>query len=335
VLEIDGAFGEGGGQILRTSLALSLITQTPFRVTDIRSRRQKPGLRRQHLTAVRAAASIGQARVTGDAVGSSELTFEPSAVAAGEYHFAISTAGSTALVFQTVLPPLLMTPGRSSVVFDGGTHNTGAPPYDFITKAFLPLLRRIGAGVTAYLERHGFAPAGGGRWSVEVEGGRGLNPLQLHERGDVRSCVARVLLANLPDHIAERETAVFREKAGWPARRENIDADGQGNVVLVEIESDNVTEVFTGFGERGVPAETVAGRALRCARQYLASGAPVGEYLSDQLMIPLALAGGGSYTTIKSTLHATTNAEIIAKFLPVRFAFQPQGGCCRVACVPS
>ena len=339
MIDIDGSFGEGGGQILRTSLSLSLITHTPFRLRNIRQRRAKPGLQRQHLTAVRAAAALGRAAVTGDAVGSSELSFTPGQVMAGDYHFPIGTAGSTSLVFQTVLPPLLMARGSSELLLEGGTHNTGAPPFDFIAGAVLPHLRAMNARVDIALERHGFVPAGGGRWRARIEGGRALRPLELHHRGEVRRCLTRALLSRLPDHIAQREIDTISATTGWRGSIERVDAVGQGNVVLIEVESDSGTEVFTGFGERGLPAETVARRALDCAQEYLRSDVPVGEHLADQLLLPLALAGGGSFTTLKPTLHSTTNAEVIAMFLPVRIAFEPAAhGGTRVSlssCAPS
>ena len=333
MIEIDGSFGEGGGQILRTSLALSLITETAVRLKNIRVKRQKPGLRRQHLTAVRAAAEVGSAHVTGDAVGSTEIEFRPRKVIAGEYNFSIGTAGSTSLVFQTVLPPLMLAQGHSRVVFEGGTHNTGAPPFDFIKNAFIPLINRMGAQATASLEKHGFVPAGGGKWSVDIDGGRKLSPLTLHERGFVRRRTVRALLSHLSEDIGQRELQTVREKLKWADaeyRIDCVDAAGPGNALLIEVESDFVTEVFIGFGQRGVPAEKVAASAVDCAKTYLSTRGAVGEYLADQLMLPLALAGGGSYTTVKPTLHATTNAEVIQRFLPMTFRFNKHADTCSI-----
>ena len=166
MLTIDGSVGEGGGQILRTALALALVTGTPFRIHAIRARRRKPGLLRQHLTAVNAAATVGGASTDGASLGSRELTFRPGRITPGEYRFAVGTAGSTGLVLQTVLPPLLLASGPSTVTVEGGTHNPGAPPFDFLARVFLPLLRRMGAHVEARLDRPGFYPAGGGQCTV-------------------------------------------------------------------------------------------------------------------------------------------------------------------------
>src|SRR5512138_2046230 len=163
MITIDGSQGEGGGQILRSALALSLVTGKPFRIENIRARRQKPGLMRQHLTAVNAAVEIGAAHVSGNTVGSSELTFAPTALRSGEYHFVVGTAGSCTLVLQTVLPALIIAEGSSEIRLEGGTHNPAAPPFDFLAGAFLPLLNRMGPDVRAALERPGFYPAGGGR----------------------------------------------------------------------------------------------------------------------------------------------------------------------------
>src|SRR4051812_13032718 len=205
LVTIDGSFGEGGGQILRTSLALSMLTGRPFRIDRIRANRDKPGLRRQHLTGVNAAAAISGAKVGGAAVGSSSLYFAPAGPARpGEYTFDIGTAGSTTLVLQAVLPALLTAAGPTTLHFAGGTHNPGGPPPDFLERAFLPLVRRMGPGVTVELDRPGFAPAGGGRWSVHVEPAKQLTPLHLPERGTVRRTTGRAQVAGLPRHIAER-----------------------------------------------------------------------------------------------------------------------------------
>jgi RNA 3'-terminal phosphate cyclase (ATP) len=175
VIEIDGSFGEGGGQILRSSLALAIVTGQPVRLSNIRAGRRKPGLMRQHLTAVNAAAAICGATVDGERIGATELTFTPGAVRAGEYQFSIGTAGSTTLVLQTVLLPLLTAGGPSRIVLEGGTHNPFAPPFDFLERAYLPLINRMGPNVRATLERPGFYPAGGGRIAIEIEPATGLH----------------------------------------------------------------------------------------------------------------------------------------------------------------
>ena len=322
MITIDGSMGEGGGQILRTSLALSVITGRPFRIYNIRANRAKPGLRRQHLTAVRAAAEVCGATLRGDAVDSRQLVFVPGPVKAGEYSFDIGSAGSTTLVLQTVLPPLLRAGGRSTLTLSGGTHNFGAPPLDFLEKAFLPLVGRMGPRVKVKLEQPGFAPAGGGRVTVWVEPAEALAPLNLTQRGAIKRPVCRAVVAGLPRRIAERELDVVRKGTGWPQTSFELvelpEAYGPGNVVMIDVEGGHVTEVFTGFGRRGVPAETVADDALRQCLRYLDAGVPIGDCLADQLLLPLALAGGGSYLTLPLTRHSQTNIEVIRMFLDVR-----------------
>ena len=329
MLVIDGAMGEGGGQVLRSSLALSAVTGTPFRVESIRARRSRPGLLRQHLTAVRAIAEVCGARMHGDALGSRELTFEPGEVQHGDYHFAVGTAGSTTLVFQTVLPPLLLAAGRSRIVFEGGTHNPMAPPFDFIARTFLPLLQRMGASVTAELKRPGFYPAGGGRFVVDLTGGPPLSGLSLLERGDVEQVGIEARVSQIREHVATREMkALAGALADLPIEADTavVESAGPGNVAVVTVRTPQLTETFTGFGERGVKAEKVAHRLAGEVRKYLAADAPVGEHLADQLLIPLALGGGGEYRTVEPSLHTRTNIEVIEAFLPDRVKLAERDG---------
>ena len=321
MITIDGSFGEGGGQILRTSLALSLVTGKPFVIDRIRAGRKNPGLLRQHLTAVNAAVEISSAEASGAVMGSKELTFAPRAVAHGNYTFAVGTAGSATLVLQTVLPALLIAGGSSNLVLEGGTHNPFAPPFDFLARAFLPLVKRMGPDVEATLERPGFYPAGGGKFSVKIVPALDLKRLDLTARGELRARRGKAVVANLPRAVAQRELSVIGTKMSWPGEwltAEVVDnSRGPGNVVMLEIECENVTEVFTGFGERGVRAEAVAEQPVQQARRYLASEAAVGEYLADQLIVPMAIALGGSFTSGPLSRHATTNIEVVKKFLDV------------------
>ena len=330
MIAIDGSMGEGGGQVLRTSLALSAVTGKPFRIEGIRSKRRRPGLLRQHLTAVRAIAEVCGARVTGDELSSLALTFEPHAVRHGEYRFAVGTAGSATLVFQTVLPPLLAAEGRSRLIFEGGTHNPMAPPFEFIVQTFLPLLHRMGASVAAELERPGFYPAGGGRFTVEIAGGAPLERLALLERGAIESVRVRAVVSQIPDHVATREVKVLADQlADLPLSVESarVEAAGPGNVVLVTIRAASVTETFTGFGAVGVRAEKVAHRLAGEVRKYVAAGVPVGEHLADQLLLPLALArGGGEFRTAAPSLHTRTNVAVIDRFLSRRVVIDERDG---------
>ncbi|MGD0261612.1 MAG: RNA 3'-terminal phosphate cyclase [Verrucomicrobiota bacterium] len=328
MIAIDGSEGEGGGQILRTSLALSLVTGQPFRMERLRARRQKPGLLRQHLTAVEAARTVGCAEVIGATLSSQVLEFRPGPVTPGNYRFAVGTAGSATLVLQTVLPSLLTASGPSTLTLEGGTHNPLAPSFDFLAKCFMPLIRRMGPTVELELKRPGFFPAGGGQFHARVQPATKLSPIDLLERGSILSRHARIWTSKLPEHVAERELAVVREELKWRADEctvENVPHPlGLGNAVVLEIEAEHVTAVFTGFGERGRPAEEVAKVAVEAAKVWLEANVPVDEHLADQLLLPMALAGEGSFRTTKPSLHTTTNAEIIRRFLPVPIRIEPE-----------
>ncbi len=328
MLEIDGALGEGGGQVLRTALSLSLVTRRPFCIRNIRAGRPKPGLQRQHRTAVRAAAQLGGAEVEGDQPGSQCVRFVPGRIQPGGYRFSTEGAGSTTLVLQTLLPPLLTAEGHSALILEGGTHNPFAPPFDFMAKTFLPAIRRMGPAVHASLERYGFYPAGGGRVRVRIEPSSVLSPLSLVERGCVLRVGATAVVAKLPKHIAERELTTLRRMLDMSPESltllELADAPGPGNVVMVEVVCEQITEVFTGFGRRGVPAETVGEEVGQRARHYLDAGVPVGEHLADQLLLPLCVAGQGAFRTVELSLHARTNLEVIRHFLDVDVRIRPE-----------
>ena len=321
MITIDGSHNEGGGQILRTALTLSLATRTAFCIEKIRAGRKRPGLLRQHLTAVEAARRIGAADVHGAEINSQELTFVPQDVIPGDYHFSIGTAGSTTLVLQTVLPVLMLESKPSSLTLEGGTHNPAAPPYDFVERVYVPLLNRLGAQVRTELIMAGFFPAGGGKLRVAIEPPSELRSLELSGRGEIRRRSARAIVANLPLSIAERELAVVEKKLGWEGSNmtaEIVSSHGPGNIVLLELDCANVTEIFTGFGERNVRAELVADRAVNETRRYLAASVAVGEHLADQLLVPMALIQGGAFTTLPLSRHSQTNIDTIGKFLPAK-----------------
>lgn len=335
-IDIDGSSGEGGGQILRTSLSLSLVTGQPFVLHNIRANRDTPGLRPQHLRAVTAAAQLGQADVHGAEVGSVELRFCPqrfgAQVPAGSYHFDIGTAGSTSLVLQTVLPALLCAQAPSRVTVQGGTYNTKAPPFDFLDRVFAPVLRQLGVGLTLRMLQPGFYPQGGGKIVAEITPpapGQRMRRLDRLQRGSLIRRQATAILARLPEHIAQRELDVLRSLLPWPpdcfAVHLQPRSRSPGNVVLIELQSEHITELFSSVGERGVPAEDVARSAAEEALAYLRADVPVGEHLADQLLLPLSLGGGGSYRTVAPSQHTKTQADIVRRFLPhVDIALTPE-----------
>lgn len=334
MIELDGSEGEGGGQILRTALTLALMTGRAIRLRRIRARRSRPGLLRQHLTAVRAATALGQAIVQGDTVGSLDLFFDPKRIVPDHYKFSVGTAGSAMLVLQTVLPALFTASGTAEIEVEGGTHNPASPPFDFLEHVYIPLMAKMGPRMTATLDRAGFYPAGGGRVRVKVEPVEKLAALHIEERGRIvrRRLVSRV--AGLPSHIAERQIAAFLETSGWQpesAEREVLDPTwGPGNVLLAFVESEGLTEVVSGFGEKGVRAEVVGKNVAEEVGRYIAHGAPVGEHLADQLLLPMALAGEGSFVSGPLTLHTETQIATIKRFLPVEIDLKPEGERMRV-----
>lgn len=326
MIVIDGSEGEGGGQIVRNACALSLVTGAPFRIANVRGRRAKPGLMRQHVTAIEAACAVGGAQCEGLTVGSSEIAFRPGRVVPGDYRFAVGTAGSTGLVLQTILMPLALADGPSRIVLEGGTHNMLAPPFDFIAKSFLPVINRMGPHVEARLVRHGFYPRGAGRIEVDITPAP-LRQIDCIERGALLGRSALAVFAALPFDVAEREIRTAKQLLEWPdeafAVRQLPEEQGPGNILLLEAAFEHVTEVVSGFGRLGVPAEQVARTAAARMAGYLASDAFAGPYLADQLLLPFALAGGGTFTTVKPSRHSLTAADVIARFLGRHCTFAP------------
>lgn len=324
MITIDGSQGEGGGQILRSSLALSALLREPIHITNIRANRSKPGLARQHLAAVRAAAAVCGAEVEGDALRSRALTFRPGSVRGGDFTFDIGSAGSATLVLQTVLYPLLLAaPERSHVTVIGGTHNPMAPPAEFLDEVFLPLLRRMGAEVALTLERPGFYPKGGGKLRLQITPCGGLKPLDLAGApAPIIRREARSLLVRLPEHVARRELAVVRERLGWGDEEclaVRGRAAGPGNALLLSLErEDGLRALISAIGERGKPAERVAEEACAELERYLGEGAPVERRLADQLLLPCALAGDSALRIGPPSRHTTTNLAILEQLAGVR-----------------
>ena len=315
---IDGSEGEGGGQVVRNACALAMVTGEPFRIDNIRGCRPKPGLMRQHVTAVEAACVISGAECTGLTIGSSALEFRPCRVKPGEFHFAVGTAGSTGLVLQTVLMPLLLADGPSRLVLEGGTHNMLAPPFEFLERCFLPVINRMGPTVSARLVRHGFYPRGGGRIEVDIVPAP-LAPITCFERGALDRVGAEVRYSGLPAEIAERLLARARKDLpDWPdhsfALRQLPDDQGPGIILMLEAQYAGAAELVSGFGQLGVPAERLAKTAAARMRGYLGCEAFAGPYLADQLILPFVLAGGGAFTTVKPSQHLRTAIDIAQRF---------------------
>jgi RNA 3'-terminal phosphate cyclase (ATP) len=345
LIEIDGSEGEGGGQILRTALALSVITGQPFHLRHIRAKRSKPGLMRQHLTCVQAASAVGGESCSAvndkglpSALNDQTLLFTPNvnpsaAIKAGNYEFQIGSAGSCALVFQTVLWPLLMAQGSSKLTLRGGTHNSMAPSF-----TFLDLLKTHFSGTApSYFDidirRHGFYPAGGGEVVVNVSPPKdGFGAIDLMQRGALVQQYAVCLHAGIERTTVERQIADLSSKLGWASAQIQNRAlrsnEGPGNVLMAVMQYEQCTHVMTSFSERNRRTQEVTAQIVEEIAAYQNSAAPVGEHLADQLMIPMALsAWQGKPSQIWATEiseHTRTNADIIERFLPIKFAIQPK-----------
>lgn len=319
IIEIDGK--DGGGQLLRSALSLALCTGTGFRMQGIRAGRNRPGLLRQHLACIAAACAVGGGEAVDATPGSTKLTFKPGRVLAGDYSFAIGSAGSTSLVLQTVLPALWQAAAPSRVRVEGGTHNPLAPSTDFLQQTYLPTLARMDVQVALDLECHGFYPAGGGVVTASVQPCRALKPLSMLSRGALEGMVATALLSALAAGIGRRELSVLGKRLGLGEEdlhlRSIRPAIGPGNALSVCVRHLDHLELFSACGERGVSAEVVAERLALQVKRYLASPACIGEHLADQLLLPMALAGGGEFTTCIASGHLRSNAALIEKFVAV------------------
>lgn len=328
LLIIDGSYGEGGGQILRTALSLSAITGRPFRMQRIRAGRRESGLRPQHLAAVRALGAVCGARLEGDALGSRELTFEPAGPPqAGEYtvdvqaESGIGSAGSATLIFQALLPPLALAGAPSRLVLRGGTHVRWSPPFHYLSEVYLPTLSSAGFAVEVDLQRWGWYPAGGGEFVARIAPSGDLAPLELLDRGHLLGVTGISAASNLPDHIIERqaERAVSRLRARHIKAEiylERPPADGAGTVLFLLARYEAAVAGFTGFGRVRYPAERVADDAVDALERYVGNRAAVDPHLADQLAVPLSLVPGTStYTTSEVTRHLLTVAWLVPQFL--------------------
>jgi len=339
MIQINGA--EGGGQILRSALSLSMLTGRSFRMVNIRGKRSKPGLKRQHLMCVQAAASVCDAAVDGGEMNSTEIVFSPDLIKGGEYVFKIGSAGSTTLLFQTLLPALLAANTVSKLELHGGTHNPMAPTADYIEQCFLPNIRKMGGEVYSECIQHGFAPAGGGIFRVSVFPNKKLLPLNLVDRGELVSKKIEIIHANVPGRVMEREAKMFHQlyvkygcknpqfsetygelnlDDGFTIR--DVESDGSGNCMMATASYDNVSNMATSFGMRSVTAESVAKSLWREWSDTINSEATIEPKLADQLLLPIAVAGSGSLSTMKITNHIKTNIHVIEAFLDIKFCVE-------------
>lgn len=337
VVEIDGSIGEGGGQVLRSALSLSMITGKTVRLFNIRARRSKPGLMAQHLKSVDAAAAISKANVEGAALHSTALTFSPSSLRSGRYRFEIGTAGAATLVLQTVLLPLSLATASSSVIITGGTHVPWSPCYHYLDLHWLPILRRIGIEASLELEQAGFYPQGGGRINANVRPVNKITGLTLSQPGRLIRIKGISAVSNLPLTIAERQKrqAILRLQTlpdlglspDLHIRIQQMPSFAKGTLLLLLAEFEFGQCCYFGLGALGKPAERVADEAVDALVAFLKTGAAADQYLADQLLLPLSIANGPSEIhTCQVTEHLLTNASVIRSFLPVGIEIQGKLG---------
>lgn len=326
MIYIDGSYGEGGGQVLRTALSLAAITGQAFRLEHIRARRPTPGLRAQHLTAVHAVADLCAGELEGAQLGSRTLTFVPrSAPRPGHYRWDVGTAGSTTLILQAVLWPLALAGGRSSIELVGGTHVAWSPPADYVRDVYLWTLERAIGGPFAELEveRWGWYPVGGGQLGVQIRGATEIPPMRVLERGSLRRVSVLSAASNLPRHIVERQAsraeACLRKHGIVPqVEMSEPPSPGKGTVVFIRAQYEHTRAGFTAYGRLRKPAEEVAEEACRAFARYHRRGQPVDEHLGDQLLLPMALAHGtAEYAVSVVTQHLLTSAWLVNQFLEV------------------
>lgn len=333
MIKIDGSYGEGGGQILRTSIALSALLGTPVEIYNIRAKRPNPGLQPQHLTGVQAAAALSNAEVEGAYKGSTRLVFKPGEVRCGALNIDIGTAGSISLVIQTLGPILALAPCQIKLTITGGTDVAWAPPIDYMKYVFASFLEKLGASVTIEVVKRGHYPRGGGKVLVHAAPVDSLKPVEAPQFGKLEKIAGVSHAVNLPSHVAERQAKAAREtlqSAGLDAEIKTEvrnDGLGPGSGIVLWATSDWKNVVGgDSLGERGKPAEAVGREAAEKLISVLKSGASVDPHMADMAVLYMALAEGRSViSTSEWTSHLETNIYVVEKFLPVKFRTAKEG----------
>jgi RNA 3'-terminal phosphate cyclase (ATP) len=339
MVEIDGSYGEGGGQILRSALSISALLGVPVRVYNIRAGRRNPGLQAQHIAGVRALAKICSAHVEGDRLSSTELFFKPGPISvSGTMAINVAeergSAGSISLVLQALLLPLSLVGTRSRLFLEGGTHVSWSPPIDYVSRVLFRTLGRIGVKASLRTKRWGWYPIGGGQVEVEIEGAKELSPLMIPDRGALKGIRGVSIYSNLPKHVGERQRGRAIELLSSSGLERHVygielldaPSPGKGSCLFLEAEFENSIAGFSALGERGKPAEKVAEEAVSSLLSFLRSDGSVDEHLADQLIPFLALSSGKSvYKTQRISGHLLTNIWVIKKFIDVKINVSEEG----------
>ena len=332
LIEIDGSYGEGGGQILRTAIALSAVTGKPVKVYNIRAKRPKPGLQAQHLTGVKAVAMITKADVKGLQIGSMEVVFHPKVIQPGKYTFDVGTAGSISLVLQSLLPALAFAPAPVELEITGGTDVSWSPPIDYMRNVFIPMVGKMGYRIDMKTLRRGHYPKGGGKVVVRAEPVERLKPVELIEQGSVIKISGISHCVRLPKHVASRQAMAAKQvlqakgfkdvellEEYYPPEKDPHLGPGSG-IVLWAHTSANTIIGADALGSPGKPAEKVGEEAATKLIEEISSGAAVDSHMGDMLIPYIALASGFSKIKVsKLTLHAQTAIAVVEKFLDVSF----------------
>ncbi len=322
MIELDGSKGEGGGQILRSALTLSIMTGKPFKLINVRANRSKPGLQPQHLMCVRAASAICNGSYKGGSIGSAVLNFEPGTVKPGKYTFSIGTAGATSLVLQTIYLPLSLRCDQSSeIIITGGTHNKHAPCYHFLETTWAAYMARLGIKVELRMIRPGFYPRGGGEIHAIVHSCSKVNGLTLTDRTEITTAGGFSAYAGLPESVGRKQArrlSVRLKSQGIESHIpiEEWQAANPGTVAAIIYRQTPVPTLFFGLGERGKPSEAVADDAANEALAFRDTNCPVDPHSADQILLPLVFRRSVSeYRTSQVTRHLTTNIETVRKFV--------------------
>jgi len=324
-IQLNGS--NGGGQMLRTALSLSMITGQAFRMVNIRGQRQKPGLMRQHLTCVKAACEISNGTVDGAEMGSTEIVFQAGEIQGGSYEFAIGTAGSTSLLYQTLFPALLHANEDSELTLKGGTHNPLAPPFEYLDHVFLPALQRMGISTSLNLLETGFTPIGGGVIQANIAPSHGFDSMEWHERGEPSEHKILIPYRDLRQDIPERVAKAAQTAMPDADCHLNELQSGKGPGIACMIESSftNAASLSTIYGAKNMSSERVGKNAVKNMQTFIGCDVPVDRHLADQLLLPMALAGEGSFTTMHLDNHVPSNISVIEQFLPVKFHILDKG----------